>query len=87
MGDGEWLDIHGQAVKFDPEEWSIPYWDAKLYGGQQFERLLSEFKAVCMHTNMPAISVADVATATGLNKLNNVPNYAWAVLFTFSFRY
>jgi len=86
-GDGDWLDIRNQVIKFDPEEWGIPYWDAKLYGGQQFERLLSEFCAVAKHTEVPSITVADVATATGLNKLNNVPNYAWAVTPNFFAHY
>ncbi len=37
----------------EAEEWGIPYWDSKLYGGQQFERLLAEFKAVADHLKLP----------------------------------
>jgi len=77
-GDGEWIDAHNRIIKFDPEEWKIPYWESKLYGGQQFERLLSEFKAVAEHTKISEVTMDDVATAAGVNKLNNIPNYAWA---------
>eukprot|EP01099_Mayorella_cantabrigiensis_P000830 TRINITY_DN1356_c0_g1_i1.p1 TRINITY_DN1356_c0_g1~~TRINITY_DN1356_c0_g1_i1.p1 ORF type:complete len:728 (-),score=209.06 TRINITY_DN1356_c0_g1_i1:108-2291(-) len=77
-GDGEWIDAHNRIIKFDPDEWKIPYWDSKLYGGQQFERLLSEFKSVAEHTRISDVTMDDVATAAGINKLNNIPNYAWA---------
>lgn len=30
---------------------------------------------------MSEITMDDIATATGINKLNNIPNYAWAVNF------
>eukprot|EP01090_Pellita_catalonica_P011899 TRINITY_DN2465_c0_g2_i2.p1 TRINITY_DN2465_c0_g2~~TRINITY_DN2465_c0_g2_i2.p1 ORF type:complete len:784 (-),score=142.81 TRINITY_DN2465_c0_g2_i2:1639-3990(-) len=77
-GDGDWVDSHNKVLKFDPEDWGIPYWESKLYGGQQFERLLAEFKAVADHMKLPEVSMDDVATAAGINKLNNIPNYAWA---------
>ncbi|KAL6077942.1 Dynamin like protein [Balamuthia mandrillaris] len=77
-GDGDWLDSNKKTIRLDPEEWNIPYWDSKLYGGQQFERLLAEFKAVADHQKLPDISMDDIATAAGINKLNNIPNYAWA---------
>lgn len=67
------------------EEWSIPYWDNKLYGGQQFERLLSEYKAVANHTEISEVTMDDVATAAGINKLNNIPNYAWAVSYNLAY--
>jgi len=78
FGDGDWVDSHNRIIKFDPEEWGIPYWDSKLYGGQQFERLLSEFKAVAENATLPEVTMDDIATAAGINKLNNIPNYAWA---------
>eukprot|EP01114_Cavostelium_apophysatum_P012433 TRINITY_DN277_c0_g1_i1.p1 TRINITY_DN277_c0_g1~~TRINITY_DN277_c0_g1_i1.p1 ORF type:complete len:856 (+),score=372.25 TRINITY_DN277_c0_g1_i1:231-2798(+) len=77
-GIGDWVDLYNQPTRFEPEEWKIPYWDNKIYGGQQFERLLSEFKAVSEHTDIPEVTMDDVATAAGINKLNNIPNYAWA---------
>ncbi len=78
-GDGDWVDLYNRAIRFEPEEWSIPYWDNRLYGGQQFERLLAEFKAVADHTEISEVTMDDVATAAGINKLNNIPNYMWAV--------
>jgi len=78
FGDGDWVDSHNRVIKFHPEEWGIPYWEHKLYGGQQFERLLSEFKAVAENQKLPEVTMDDIATAAGINKLNNIPNYAWA---------
>ena len=78
FGDGEWVDSHNKVIKFDPEEWGIPYWESKLYGGQQYERLLAEFKSVADHLKLPEVSMDDIATAAGINKMNNIPNYAWA---------
>lgn len=78
-GDGDWVDLYNRVIRFEPEEWAIPYWDNKLYGGQQFERLLAEYRAVADHTEIAEVTMDDVATATGINKLNNIPNYAWAV--------
>eukprot|EP01089_Gocevia_fonbrunei_P003433 TRINITY_DN13398_c0_g1_i1.p1 TRINITY_DN13398_c0_g1~~TRINITY_DN13398_c0_g1_i1.p1 ORF type:complete len:820 (+),score=248.00 TRINITY_DN13398_c0_g1_i1:64-2523(+) len=78
FGDGDWVDSHNKVIKFDAGEWGIPYWESKLYGGQQFERLLSEFKAVADHLKLPEVTMDDIATAAGINKLNNIPNYAWA---------
>jgi len=77
-GVGDWVDLYNQPTRFEPEEWKIPYWDNKIYGGQQFERLLTEYKEVANHTEIPEVTMDDVATAAGINKLNNIPNYAWA---------
>jgi len=78
QSDGDWVDLYNRVIRFEPEEWSIPYWDNKLYGGQQFERLLAEYKAVSDRTAISEVTMDDVATAAGINKLNNIPNYAWA---------
>lgn len=78
QGDVEWVDAFNHIISYDPEKWGIPFHSQKLYGGQQFERLLAEFKAVCDHTEISDVSMDDVATAAGINKVNNVPNYAWA---------
>jgi hypothetical protein len=77
-GDGDWVDLYNRVIRFEPEEWNIPYWDNRLYGGQQFERLLAEYKAVADHTEISEVTMDDVATAAGINKLNNIPNYMWA---------
>jgi hypothetical protein len=78
QGDVEWVDSFNHIIPVDAEKWSIPFWSSKLYGGQQFERLLAEFKSVSDHTEISEVSMDDVATAAGINKVNNVPNYAWA---------
>lgn len=78
LGDGDWVDSHNKLIKVESEDWGIPYWESRLYGGQQFERLLAEFKAVADHQKLPEVSMDDIATAAGINKLNNIPNYAWA---------
>lgn len=46
---GEWRDSDWHQIVFDPIEWKISHARSKLYGGQQFERLLAEFKAVVDH--------------------------------------
>jgi predicted nucleic acid-binding protein len=76
-GDGDWVDLYNRVIRFEPEEWGVPLWEHKLYGGQQFERLLAEFSSVVRNTHITEITPDDVATATGINKLNNIPNYAW----------
>lgn len=78
VGDFEWVDSYNHTIHFDAEKWNVQYWDCKIYGGQQFERLLSEFKAVCDRAEIAQLSLDDVATSAGINRVNNVPNYAWA---------
>jgi len=41
----EWMDCKKNVIKVK-KGWSLPFHDIKLYGGQQFERLLGEFKMV-----------------------------------------
>lgn len=76
---GEWLDSQHRSILFEPAAWHIPYWDSKLYGGQQFERLLSEFKSVADHTKIDEVTLHDIATAAGPNRLTISSNYAWTV--------
>lgn len=73
---GEWYDINGEAI--DSAPWNIPYTETRIYGGQQFERLLAEFRAVAEHIEMTDIPLDDVATAAGPQKLNNVSALAWS---------
>ncbi|EGC34991.1 hypothetical protein DICPUDRAFT_34090 [Dictyostelium purpureum] len=75
---GEWVDAYKETINIDPEEWGIPYWNSRLYGGQQLERLMAEFKAVCDNSKISEVKMDDIATASGINKLNNIPDYAWA---------
>jgi len=73
---GEWFDAKGQVLSVSDSE--LPYADTRIYGGQQFERLLAEFKAVSSGLEMDDLPMDDVATAGGPNKLNNVTTVAWA---------
>eukprot|EP01119_Soliformovum_irregulare_P007303 TRINITY_DN196_c0_g1_i2.p1 TRINITY_DN196_c0_g1~~TRINITY_DN196_c0_g1_i2.p1 ORF type:complete len:675 (+),score=269.59 TRINITY_DN196_c0_g1_i2:42-2027(+) len=75
---GDWYNSEYVPIKFDATEWKIPYAKSKLYGGQQFERLLSEFKAVADHVTIGKLTADDIATAAGPNKLNNAANCTWA---------
>lgn len=65
-------------IPVNAEQWGIPFHNSRLYGGQQFERVMSEFKAVVQRTKMPDLTMDDIATAAGVNRLNNMPNYAWS---------
>lgn len=47
---GDWLDLSFRPIMLYPDEWNIPYTQNKLYGKQQFERLLSQFRAITDHT-------------------------------------
>jgi Dynamin family len=79
-GDAEWYTASGStvAVEAGSDQWDIPYWANRLYGGQQFERLLREFTAVVGHAEFPMPSMDDVATAAGMGNLSNAPDHAWA---------
>ena len=75
---GPWMDSNHQVIVFDAEELEIPNADACLYGGQQFSRLLSEFRAVAKTISIGDISPSEVATAAGPTRINNASNLAWA---------
>ena len=73
---GEWFDAKGRVLSV-PED-QLPYADTRIYGGQQFERLLAEFKAVAAVLEMDDLPLDDIATAGGPGKLNNLTSVAWA---------
>mmetsp|Transcript_22683 Transcript_22683/g.38501 ORF Transcript_22683/g.38501 Transcript_22683/m.38501 type:complete len:677 (+) Transcript_22683:47-2077(+) len=73
----EWRDGNLLAPKLQDDK--VPGSDKKLYGGQQFERLLSEFRAVVLNTPMPKLSAEEVAVAAGPVRVHGtVPNLAWS---------
>ncbi len=76
---GDWCDEKGDPVYFDPQEWKVPHWDAKLLGGQQIERMLFQFKAIASHLQLKDISVDDIATSAGLSGLKTLSSHVWAV--------
>eukprot|EP01098_Paradermamoeba_levis_P000552 TRINITY_DN1058_c0_g2_i2.p1 TRINITY_DN1058_c0_g2~~TRINITY_DN1058_c0_g2_i2.p1 ORF type:complete len:382 (+),score=125.15 TRINITY_DN1058_c0_g2_i2:1410-2555(+) len=77
-GNSEWVDLQNKPFAFDPEGWDATSWEARLYGGQQLERLLGEFKAVAESIPSVEVTMDEIATAAGINRGNNIPNYAWA---------
>jgi len=77
--DGQWVDGNGLPIGTGDAE--VPMSDNRLYGGQQFERLLSEFRIMAEQIPVPDISVNDIAAgggASGIPSLRNAPNFAWA---------
>ncbi|GAM24603.1 hypothetical protein SAMD00019534_077780 [Acytostelium subglobosum LB1] len=71
--------ISGEACpQWSIEEYVVPNSNVKLFGGQQFERLMSEFKLVTETTRMPGLTTNEIATSCGFNKLNSSPNHVWA---------
>lgn len=77
-GCGEWYDANYQEISLDLKDAKVPYWNSRVYGGQQFDRVLAEFRYIVESTKLPKVTLDDVATSAGLNKLNNVPNYVWS---------
>jgi len=77
--DGQWVDGNGLPIATGNVQ--VPMEDNRLYGGQQFERLLTEFRVMAEQIPVPDISVDDIATgggAGGIPSLRNAPNFAWA---------
>jgi len=74
---GEWVSFDHTVISVE-KDWNIPQADNRLYGGQQFERLLAEFRAVVEHRKMNTLTLDDIATAAGPLKLNNSANCTWA---------
>merc|ERR1711974_235651 len=72
---GQWVDGTFSVINVK-RKWKIPNAETKLYGGQQFGRLLAEFREVMLHTEMGEITPAEVATAAGPHKLNTISNLA-----------
>jgi len=76
--DGQWVD--GSGLPIGNGGVDVPMGDNRLYGGQQFERLLSEFRLMAEQIPVPDITVSDIATGSGgsIGSLRNAPNFAWA---------
>jgi len=75
---GPWPGTYGLPLLFDPDQWDIPAWSRPLVGRQQFERLLSEFRAVVEHCEMVPLSNDEIITAMGVQKsLASIPNLYW----------
>jgi len=76
--DGEWVDGNGYPISSGIGV-EVPMQDNRLYGGQQFERLLSEFRVVANNIPIPELSVDDITSGSGgIPSLRNAPTSAWA---------
>lgn len=75
---GEWHDYERREITFDPADWKIPSHNSKLYGGQQLERLLAEFKAVVERSATIQVSRHEIASALGTSKSGLAPDLVWA---------
>eukprot|EP01105_Mastigella_eilhardi_P025672 TRINITY_DN7055_c0_g1_i1.p1 TRINITY_DN7055_c0_g1~~TRINITY_DN7055_c0_g1_i1.p1 ORF type:complete len:701 (+),score=219.25 TRINITY_DN7055_c0_g1_i1:46-2103(+) len=75
---GEWRDADSKEILFDPVAWNIPSSNSRLYGGQEMERLLAEFKTIVERTANINISQHEVATALGQSKSRVAPDLIWA---------
>eukprot|EP01097_Dermamoeba_algensis_P006159 TRINITY_DN3875_c0_g1_i2.p1 TRINITY_DN3875_c0_g1~~TRINITY_DN3875_c0_g1_i2.p1 ORF type:complete len:707 (-),score=191.30 TRINITY_DN3875_c0_g1_i2:121-2241(-) len=72
--EGEWVVYENNVFKVPLAK--IPSHLHKIYGGQQFERLLFEFKYVLENTEISSVTSDDVAIAFG-NQYGNLP---WAAV-------
>jgi hypothetical protein len=75
---GDWMDSKHEKIEVNPAASGIPSFESRLYGGQQFERLLAEFRAVVGQSVRAEISADEIATALGVGKVDVAPNIAWA---------
>ncbi|KAH3767868.1 dynamin family protein [Pelomyxa schiedti] len=75
---GEWHDCERREITFNPADWEIASHASRLYGGQQLERLLNEFKAVVDRCTDIQVSRHEVAAALGTTKTGLGPDLIWA---------
>eukprot|EP01133_Synstelium_polycarpum_P002498 gene2498-2844_t len=75
---GEWIGADHRAITLDPATIKVPFHESKVYGGQQFERLLAEFRAVTESVELGELSFDEIATSLGANHPANVSVFAWA---------
>eukprot|EP00727_Mastigamoeba_balamuthi_P005966 m51a1_g199 putative dynamin like protein (675) ;mRNA; f:656772-659307 len=75
---GDWVDSRHERIAFNASAAGVPSWDCRLYGAQQFERLLCEFRAVASASARAEITQDEIATALGVGKADVAPNIAWA---------
>lgn len=71
---GVWVDSQGIPMTVE-ENWDVKFPQNKVYGGQQLERLFSEFKAVSTNLNIEYVTSDDVISGSGLH---SIPNNLWA---------
>eukprot|EP01118_Nematostelium_gracile_P002520 TRINITY_DN1274_c0_g1_i2.p1 TRINITY_DN1274_c0_g1~~TRINITY_DN1274_c0_g1_i2.p1 ORF type:complete len:497 (+),score=147.94 TRINITY_DN1274_c0_g1_i2:627-2117(+) len=75
---GDWKNFESTTISFSAVDWKVPHAASKLYGGQQFERLLAEFRVVCSKLTMAPLTADEIATAAGPQKVTTSSICAWA---------
>lgn len=73
---GDWYSYQHSLVDYDETE--VPQADKKLYGGQQFERVLAEFGVVAGSIKFGQLSSDDIATALGASRVSDAAAVTWA---------
>lgn len=76
LGLGEWKSSDNDDIPIFTGK--VPYHDARVYGGQQFKRLLAAFAEVAQATQIGEAQADVISSAAGISRLNNLPNFAWA---------
>lgn len=75
---GNWWNEFGEPIKLpDPK---ISKSDIKLYGGQQFQRLLNQFKYIVEQTSVGDLMEDDILNAISVSGRKNVNSLIWAVI-------
>lgn len=76
LGLGEWKSSDNDDIPIFTGK--VPYYDARVYGGQQFKRLLSAFAEAAQAVQIGEAQADVISSAAGISRLNNLPNFAWA---------
>lgn len=76
--------MHEEKLKSACGDWNevegvIPNSDLKLYGGAQYERLLSEFGIIANSIVIPETSESEIASAIGKSSRHTLPDIESAV--------
>jgi len=73
---GEWMDYRNHFIPVNPTNATIKNWEMKLYGGQQFERMMNVFNFITHHSDIFAITMKDVEDAVAVgSQRNNMYDY------------
>eukprot|EP01114_Cavostelium_apophysatum_P004905 TRINITY_DN1536_c0_g1_i1.p1 TRINITY_DN1536_c0_g1~~TRINITY_DN1536_c0_g1_i1.p1 ORF type:complete len:422 (-),score=162.34 TRINITY_DN1536_c0_g1_i1:86-1351(-) len=78
VGFGDWCDHNNRAISVDPNELNVKNFDIKLYGGQQFERMMNVFQAIIDQSGIFEVTMKDVDAAAVISmQRTSAYDYAW----------
>lgn len=72
---GDWWNEYGETIKVS----NLPKSDNKLYGGQQFQRLLNQFKYIVEQTTISNLNEDEILNSIGVSNKGNMNSLLWAV--------